>query len=126
LWLVNAKPTIDFVTGTLVDNRVTGVNATIELFRGLERHSYGDMRHARSFWNPTLITSPNCFTALGRETDAYYLRVSSAPSGFSRRTTAASKCPPHSTAASMSFDILPNHDLKKVDHINTGYALTTR
>ncbi|EHY53738.1 hypothetical protein ABEF92_006292 [Exophiala dermatitidis] len=57
LWLINAQPSVDPVTGELLDNAVVGGNSTIEVFR--TKPGADTMEHAKTFAHPQIATPNN-------------------------------------------------------------------
>jgi hypothetical protein len=57
LWLINARPSVDPVTGELLDNGVVGGNSTIDVF-ATEPHT-NTMRHVKTFASPQIATPNN-------------------------------------------------------------------
>jgi len=57
LWLINARPSVDPLTGALLDNTKTGANATIDVFATIP--GANDMRHVKTFADPQIATPNN-------------------------------------------------------------------
>ncbi|KIV79805.1 hypothetical protein PV11_07350 [Exophiala sideris] len=57
LWLINARPSVDSVTGELLDNAVVGGNSTIELFTTAPGSK--TTKHVKTFANPQIATPNN-------------------------------------------------------------------
>lgn len=69
LWVLNGKPSVDPVTGELLDNAEIGANTTVELFRA--RPQAADLEHLRTFVHPQIAT-PNRVAPVGGKSDAFY------------------------------------------------------
>ncbi|KIX03403.1 uncharacterized protein Z518_06955 [Rhinocladiella mackenziei CBS 650.93] len=61
LWLINARPSVDAKTGELLDNSVTGGNATIDVFA--TEPGADSMRHVKTFANEQIATPNNVAVA---------------------------------------------------------------
>lgn len=57
LWLINARPSVDALTGELLDNAVVGGNSTIEVFT--TEPGANSMKHVQTFANPQIATPNN-------------------------------------------------------------------
>jgi len=57
LWLVNAKPSLDGLTGEIADNEITGSNSTIEVFETGPQAA--TMKHVRTFADSQIATPNN-------------------------------------------------------------------
>ena len=68
-FVVNAKPSIDAVTGAYLDNVAVGANSTIERFV-LSPPQSNELKHVNTFSHPN-ITTPNNVAALGK--NAFYI-----------------------------------------------------
>ncbi len=67
LWFVNARPSVDSITGEVLDSAKIGANSTIELFE--MNLDAVEMRHIRTFADPQIAT-PNNIAAKGD--DSFY------------------------------------------------------
>ncbi|EXJ82800.1 hypothetical protein A1O3_06615 [Capronia epimyces CBS 606.96] len=63
LWLINARPSVDPLTGELLDNTVVGGNSTIELFT--TEPDTDSMKHIKTFADPHIATPNNVALAEG-------------------------------------------------------------
>lgn len=70
LWVVNTKPTVDLVSGELLDQSVSGANATIELFR--TGPAATKLEHVKTFAHSQLATPNNVAAVGGTVTSFYY------------------------------------------------------
>lgn len=62
LWFVNARPSVDPVSGAFLDAAVVGGNSTIELF-DMDLGA-GELKHVKTFADPQIAT-PNNIAATG-------------------------------------------------------------
>lgn len=69
LWIPDLKPSVDPVTGEILDQTKVGGNTTVELFRTGSRAA--ELTHVKTFAHAQ-ISSPNRVAAVGGDSNAFY------------------------------------------------------
>ena len=74
LWLIDTKPTVDLATGRVLDDQsATGANQTVEVFRVTGGRKATGLKHLESFWDPSVVKTPNRVAAVGDDTNAFWV-----------------------------------------------------